>query len=65
MPSWIPGSTVRTIKGGGDRAEISTRLFQLVTGRKWKARPLAARAAAPMCPRSSTGTWTAISTSTT
>jgi S-(hydroxymethyl)glutathione dehydrogenase/alcohol dehydrogenase len=46
--------------------EISTRPFQLVTGRKsGRARPSAARAAAPTCRRSSTGTWTARSTSTT
>ena len=46
-------------------AEISTRPFQLVTGRQWRGWPSAARAAAPTCRRSSTGTWTARSTSTT
>ena len=39
-------------------AEIATRPFQLVTGRSGRARPSAARAAAPTCRRSSTGTWT-------
>ncbi len=39
-------------------AEISTRPFQLVTGRVWKERPSAAHADVPTCPRSSTGTWT-------
>jgi S-(hydroxymethyl)glutathione dehydrogenase/alcohol dehydrogenase len=46
-------------------AEISTRPFQLVTGRSGRARPSAARAAAPTCRRSSTGTWRARSPSTT
>jgi S-(hydroxymethyl)glutathione dehydrogenase/alcohol dehydrogenase len=45
-------------------AEISTRPFQLVTGRSGAARPSAAREAAPTCRRSSTGTWTARSIST-
>ena len=44
--------------------EIATRPFQLVTGRVWRAPPSAARAAAPTCRRSSTGTWTARSRST-
>ena len=43
-------------------AEISTRPFQLVTGRVWRAPRSAVRAAAPTCRRSSTGTWTARST---
>ena len=45
-------------------AEIATRPFQLVTGRSGKAPPSAARAAAPTCRRSSTGTWTEKSRST-
>ena len=45
--------------------EISTRPFQLVTGRVWRGSPSAAPAAAPTCPRSSTGTWRGRSTSTT
>lgn len=45
-------------------AVIETRPFRLVTGRVWKAPPLAARAAAPTCRKSSIGTWTARSRST-
>jgi S-(hydroxymethyl)glutathione dehydrogenase/alcohol dehydrogenase len=45
--------------------EIATRPFQLVTGACGRARPSAARAAAPTCRRSSTGTWKTRSTSTT
>lgn len=40
-------------------AEISTRPFQLVTGRKWEVLRSAARAAAPMFPKLSTGIWKA------
>jgi hypothetical protein len=42
---------------GPGGAEISTRPFQLVTGRSGAARPSAARAGARMCRRSSTGTY--------
>jgi S-(hydroxymethyl)glutathione dehydrogenase/alcohol dehydrogenase len=43
-------------RGAGQ--EIKTRPFQLVTGRVWKGTASAARAGAPTCRRSSTGTWT-------
>jgi S-(hydroxymethyl)glutathione dehydrogenase/alcohol dehydrogenase len=56
-------SVIIGVAGAGQ--EISTRPFQLVTGRVWKAPPSAARAAAPTCRGSSTGTWRARSTSTT
>ena len=47
-------------------AEISTRPFQLVTGPGLARHRVRRRArAAPTCPRSSTGTWRARSTSTT
>jgi S-(hydroxymethyl)glutathione dehydrogenase/alcohol dehydrogenase len=38
-------------------AEISTRPFQLVTGREWKALHSVALVVGRMCRRSSTGTW--------
>ena len=44
--------------------EISTRPFQLVTGRVWKGTAFGGARAAPTCRRSSTGTWTRRSTST-
>ena len=40
-------------------AEISTRPFQLVTGRVWRGTALAALRGVPMCQKSSIGTWTA------
>jgi S-(hydroxymethyl)glutathione dehydrogenase/alcohol dehydrogenase len=43
-------------RGGGGRGN-RTRPFQLVTGPSGRARRSAARAAAPTCRRSSTGTW--------
>jgi S-(hydroxymethyl)glutathione dehydrogenase/alcohol dehydrogenase len=51
-------SVIIGVAGAGQ--EISTRPFQLVTGRTSSA----ARAAAQTCRRSSTGTWTARSRST-
>ena len=54
-------STIIGVAAAGQ--EISTRPFQLVTGRRWQGTALAAPAAAPTCPRSSTGTWTAKSAS--
>jgi S-(hydroxymethyl)glutathione dehydrogenase/alcohol dehydrogenase len=50
------------VAGAGQ--EIATRPFQLVTGGCGRARPSAARGAAPTCRASSTGTWTARSRST-
>jgi S-(hydroxymethyl)glutathione dehydrogenase/alcohol dehydrogenase len=44
--------------------EISTRPFQLVTGRVWKGTAFGGRAGGPTCRGSSTGIWTARSTST-
>ena len=55
-------SIIIGVAGAGQ--EISTRPFQLVTGASGRARRSAARAGAPTCRRSSTGTWTGRSTST-
>ena len=55
-------SVIIGVAGAGQ--EISTRPFQLVTGGFGKAPPLAVRAAAPTCRKSSTGTWTVRSIST-
>ena len=44
--------------------EISTRPFQLVTGRVWKGSAFGGAGAAPTCPRSSIGTWRRRSIST-
>jgi S-(hydroxymethyl)glutathione dehydrogenase/alcohol dehydrogenase len=49
-------SVIIGVAGAGQ--EIATRPFQLVTGPRLEGhRPSAARAAAPTCRRSSTGTW--------
>ena len=45
-------------------AEISTRPFQLVTGRSWRGTAFGGARGRRTCPRSSTGTWTARSRST-
>ena len=50
-------SVIIGVAGAGQ--EITTRPFQLVTGRVWKGTAFGgAQAAAPTCRRSSTGTWT-------
>jgi len=69
-----PGAGVHAIAAGAESSssawpeagqEIATRPFQLVTGRSLEGHGLRRRArAAPMCRRSSTGTWTARSIST-
>ena len=57
-------SIIIGVAGAGQ--EISTRPFQLVTGRVLARHGLRRRyEAGPTCRRSSTGTWTARSTSTT
>ncbi len=53
-------SIIVGVAGAGQ--EISTRPFQLVTGRVWRVVPLVVRGAAPMYPKLWTGTWMARST---
>ena len=56
-------SVIIGVAGAGQ--EIATRPFQLVTGRVWKGTAFGgARGPHATCRRSSTGTWTARSTST-
>jgi S-(hydroxymethyl)glutathione dehydrogenase/alcohol dehydrogenase len=56
-------SVIIGVAGGGQ--EIRTRPFQLITGACGRGPRSAARAGAPTCRASSTGTWKARSTSTT
>ena len=57
-------SIIIGVAGAGQ--EISTRPFQLVTGRVWRGTAFGgAQAGAPTCRRSSTGIWTARSISMT